>query len=251
MDPILKLRMDAKSVVSDTDKGSSAKGINGQARELLALLDAEPRESTRDQIIHLCKTIVGSYQGLGQFKAFTSGHSIHHVSQGGAEIEKLTVEEVIELVNRHRPQQAIGRSGQGSDVFIGHGRSQLWNVVARHLVDDYSIQAQTFERNAMSGQQVIPTIEKMLDASGFAIIVATMEDEAEDGMRARQNVVHEIGLFQGRLGFDRVAILVQEGLKDFSNIDGLQVVYFKGEDIDQTFYKLGKQLKQFGYQSVG
>jgi len=40
----------------------------------------------------------------------------------------------------------------------------------------------------------------MLGKTSFAILVMTGEDKIEDGeMRARQNVVHELGLFQGKL----------------------------------------------------
>ena len=42
----------------------------------------------------------------------------------------------------------------------------------------------------------------MLDADAIAFPVLTTEDEQADGnVRARMNVIHEAGLFQGRLGF--------------------------------------------------
>jgi predicted nucleotide-binding protein len=44
------------------------------------------------------------------------------------------------------------------------------------------------------------------------------------------NVVHEAGLFQGRLGFERAIILLEEGCKSFSNIEGLgQIRFPKGQ----------------------
>ena len=40
----------------------------------------------------------------------------------------------------------------------------------------------------------------MLDDAAFAFLILTAEDEKADGkMHARMNVVHEAGLFQGRL----------------------------------------------------
>ena len=42
----------------------------------------------------------------------------------------------------------------------------------------------------------------MLDADAIAFPVLTTEDEQADGnVRAHMNVIHEAGLFQGRLGF--------------------------------------------------
>lgn len=45
------------------------------------------------------------------------------------------------------------------------------------------------------------------------------------------NVVHEIGLFQGRLGFRRAIVLMEEGCNQFSNIEGLGQIRFPKGDI--------------------
>ena len=75
----------------------------------------------------------------------------------------------------------------------------------------------------------------------------TAEDETKDNkMRTRQNVVHETGFFQGKLGFEKVAILKQDGVETFSNIDGLQYIPFSGNNINQTFTELQKMLKREG-----
>src|SRR5689334_8180249 len=55
----------------------------------------------------------------------------------------------------------------------------------------------------------------------------TAEDEHPDGtFHARENVIHEIGLFQGRLGFNRAIILLEEGCSEFYNIVGLNQIRF-------------------------
>jgi predicted nucleotide-binding protein len=67
----------------------------------------------------------------------------------------------------------------------------------------------------------------MLDRATFAFLVLTAEDEQKDGkVYARQNVVHEVGLFQGRLGFERAIILLEDGCEEFSNIAGLIQIRF-------------------------
>ena len=35
------------------------------------------------------------------------------------------------------------------------------------------------------------------------------------------NVIHEVGLFQGRLGANKAIILLEDGCEEFSNIQGL------------------------------
>jgi predicted nucleotide-binding protein len=77
--------------------------------------------------------------------------------------------------------------------------------------------------------------------------VATAEDATRGGgVRARQNVVHEIGLFQGRLGFEKVAILMQHDVQEFSNLAGLQVITFTGDDVKATFLDLDAMLRREG-----
>jgi len=76
----------------------------------------------------------------------------------------------------------------------------------------------------------------MMKSSSFALLVMTGEDEtAEGGFRARQNVVHEAGLFQGKLGFERAIVLLEEGVEEFSNIHGITQIRFKRGNIRETY----------------
>jgi predicted nucleotide-binding protein len=55
----------------------------------------------------------------------------------------------------------------------------------------------------------------------------TGEDKMSDGsLRARQNVIHEIGLFQGKLGFQRAVVLREENAESFSNLAGVDEIRF-------------------------
>jgi predicted nucleotide-binding protein len=79
--------------------------------------------------------------------------------------------------------------------------------------------------------------------SVFAILVMTAEDRQEGGKRnARQNVVHEIGLFHGKLGFPRAIILKEQGAEEFSNIKGLTYIPFKRGQIANAFPDLDRVL---------
>jgi predicted nucleotide-binding protein len=67
----------------------------------------------------------------------------------------------------------------------------------------------------------------------------TAEHETVDGkIRARQNVIHEAGLFQGRLGFEKVVLLKQDTTEEISNLAGLQYIPFNGDNVELfTNYK--------------
>jgi predicted nucleotide-binding protein len=71
----------------------------------------------------------------------------------------------------------------------------------------------------------------MLDTSAFAILVLTRENRhADKRWHARENVIHELGLFQGRLGYEKAVILMEAGVERFSNIDGLTYIEFSKGD---------------------
>lgn len=57
-------------------------------------------------------------------------------------------------------------------------------------------------------------------------------------------MVHEISLFQGRLGFERVSLLQQRAVEEFSNLAGLQLIPFHGEQIEVPFTKLQRMLER-------
>ena len=51
----------------------------------------------------------------------------------------------------------------------------------------------------------------MMSQAGFAFLIMTAEDEmADSSVQARPNVIHEVGLFQGKLGPRRAIVLIEE-----------------------------------------
>jgi len=90
---------------------------------------------------------------------------------------------------------------------------------------------ETYETGARAGHAIRDVLDEMMNSATFAILVLTAEDEMADGqLRPRENVVHETGLFQGRLGWRRAIMLVENGVEPFSNIAGItQLRYDKGQ----------------------
>jgi predicted nucleotide-binding protein len=87
----------------------------------------------------------------------------------------------------------------------------------------------------------------MLDEAALAFVVLTAEDETNDGsMQARMNVIHEVGLFQGRLGFTRAIVLLEEGCAEFSNIHGLGQIRFPSGNIAAAFEEIRMVLEREG-----
>ena len=121
-------------------------------------------------------------------------------------------------------------------VFIGHGRSQLWRDLKDHLQDMQGYQIEAYEMGARAGHAIRDILDSMLGKSSFALIVMTAEDEMVDGTyQPRMNVVHELGLFQGSLGWLRAIMLLEDGAEDFSNMAGIQQIRFSKGNIREAF----------------
>jgi predicted nucleotide-binding protein len=122
------------------------------------------------------------------------------------------------------------------NIFIGHGRSKAWEELRSHLQDKHSYKVEAFESGARAGHHIRDILEDLLSSSSLALLVLTGEDEtADQHTRARQNVIHETGLFQGRLGFSRAIVLLEEGVEEFSNMAGIQHVTFPKGHIRGTY----------------
>lgn len=120
-------------------------------------------------------------------------------------------------------------------IFIGHGRDQEWLKLKSHLQDKHGLDIVSYETGARAGHTIRDILQSMSNNSSFALLVLTGEDKVEDGIRARQNVIHECGLFQGKLGFDRAVLLVEDEVELASNFDGIQQLRFAKGRIAETF----------------
>jgi predicted nucleotide-binding protein len=130
-------------------------------------------------------------------------------------------------------------------VFIGHGRSQAWHGLKDLLINRFYLPYDEFGREPRAGISTQVVLMTMLDGAKFAFLVMTAEDEHGDNkLHARQNVIHEIGLFQGRLGYEKAIILLEEGCAEFSNITGLTYIPFPKGNIKAVSEDIWAVLKR-------
>ena len=72
----------------------------------------------------------------------------------------------------------------------------------------------------------------------------TAEDKHADGSsHARENVIHEAGLFQGKLGIPNAILLIESGCATPSNIYGLTHIPFPSGNISAAFHEVRRVLK--------
>lgn len=150
-----------------------------------------------------------------------------------------------------RIRRFVQRVERGRSVFIGHGRSGEWKLLRDFVQEELRLPCEEFSHVESSGRWTLDRLSEMLKMAGFAFLLLTAEDErrdAEDDARlaARQNVVHELGLFQGRLGFKRAIPMIEKGCETFSNIHGLQHIPFDRGNIAAAFPRVREVLAREG-----
>jgi predicted nucleotide-binding protein len=161
------------------------------------------------------------------------------------ELAKVARRAASHLAKRERYSRR--KQEMGTNVFIGHGRSPVWRDLKDFVQDRLKLPWDEFNRIPVVGITNIDRLLQMLDDAAIAFLIMTAEDEQADGkMRARENVVHEAGLFQGRLGFSKAIVLLEEGCEEFSNIHGWGQIRFPKEDIRPAFEEIRRVLEREG-----
>ena len=166
----------------------------------------------------------------------------------GDELKKrmFRLERFIESLERSGSNIFLGKN-EGSRIFIGHGRSPMWRELKDFLNDRLGLPWDEFNREVVAGINTFDRISEMLDSACFAFLIMTAEDQYSDSStHARQNVVHEVGLFQGRLGPKKAIILLEDGCSEFSNIVGLSQIQFPRGRISAAFEEIRRVLEREG-----
>ncbi|MCJ2009528.1 TIR domain-containing protein [Methylobacterium sp. J-092] len=147
-------------------------------------------------------------------------------------------EKVCEILDRYLEASRLPTSEllKTVMVYIGHGRSRLWKDLKDHLRDHHGIEVIAYETGARAGYTIQEVLADMASSATLALLVHTGENIDRDGLaHARENVVHETGLFQGRLGFKRAIVILEDDTSEFSNIVGLQQIRFSKGNIREIF----------------
>lgn len=147
-----------------------------------------------------------------------------------------------------RPPKNNTISPAKQKIFIGHGHSPIWRELKDFIQDKLKLKYEEYNSTSVAGIGIVDRISDMMSNSSFAFLIMTGEDSASDGkFHARENVIHEIGLFQGKLGFNRAIILLEEGCEEFSNIHGLNQIKFPKNKISAITEEIRDVLRREGF----
>ncbi|MGO9600163.1 MAG: TIR domain-containing protein [Isosphaeraceae bacterium] len=139
-----------------------------------------------------------------------------------------------------------------SRVFLVHGHDgEVKEAVARFISEKLGFEPVILHERPNKGRTIITKFREEARGVGFAVVLMTADDlgKANDTsdlrLRARQNVVFELGFFIGALGPERVAAVVRGDVERPSDFDGVVYISFDTEDWRT---KLGQELQEAGYK---
>ena len=128
-------------------------------------------------------------------------------------------------------------------VFISHGRSNDWRAVQPFIERDVNIPTIELAQEPNLGRTIIEKLIDNADRCDSAVIVMTGDDVSrENETRVRENVMHEIGFFQGRYGRNVVILLHEEGVNVPNNLAGVAYIPFPKGRIEAGFHVLQREL---------
>lgn len=139
-------------------------------------------------------------------------------------------------------------------IFVVYGHDEIARTQLEALLRRWDLEPIILDQKASAGQTIIEKLEEYTADVGYAIILATPDDEGKaktDSVmksRVRQNVVLELGMFLAKLGREKVAILLKEA-PDFerpSDIQGLIYIPFQNK-VDDVSLNLIRELSRQGY----
>ena len=134
---------------------------------------------------------------------------------------------------------------RGKRIFIGHGHSPMWLLLKDFNENMLGLPSDEFNRESVAGITTTERLQTMLSQAAFAFLIMTAEEEYGDTtLHARPNVIHDVGLFQGRLGLRRAIVMVEDGCSEFSNIHGLGDIRFPRSDIGARFEQVRQVLER-------
>lgn len=135
-------------------------------------------------------------------------------------------------------------------IFIVHGRDEYTRNEAELLLHRIGIEPVILSFQANQGATLIDKFEKYADVL-YAIVLLTPDDfgglegTSISNLRARQNVIFELGYFYGKLGRSNVCIVMKSDVEIPSDIQG--VVYTRFENkLDEVKSEIYREMSAAG-----
>ncbi|MDP2744547.1 MAG: nucleotide-binding protein [Dehalococcoidia bacterium] len=197
-------------------------------RDLLKKLFDSPAVST-EYYLHVGSVVLGAHS-LETKVRFHNNDVEEKLRRLRSVVEKLPLYD--EPVNLHgSPRASTAENRAPSDmsaVFVVHGQDETAKQTVARFLEHLDLKPVILHEQSNLGKTIIEKLERDANSVGFAVVLLTPDDigwskEGVMYLRARQNVIFELGYFIGVLGREKVCVLCIEGVEPPSDYSG--VVY--------------------------
>jgi predicted nucleotide-binding protein len=193
------------------------------------------------------------------------GHDVvdlHELQNGVAERQQRAValleqaiiglEEELSYRREEMPRAVapVAKSQPTNKVFLVHGHDDATlNAVALFL-RTIGLDPIILRQRPNSGRHLLTKFREESEGASFAVVLMTPDDEGgiagktERHLRARQNVVFELGFFIGKLGPANVAALMKGNVEKPSDFHGIGYIEF--DDLGRWKNDLARELHHAG-----
>jgi hypothetical protein len=134
------------------------------------------------------------------------------------------------------------------NIFIIHGRDEINQLRLSKLIrEDFNLSPVVLLDKPGRSAPTIEKFEQHAQICSYAIALFTGDDNVttktgDQYWQPRPNVIFETGWFVGRLGKERVLILLQEGVQIYSDFDGVNRIHFRS-DVEDKFRAIRTELE--------
>jgi predicted nucleotide-binding protein len=193
---------------------------------------------------------------------FTNGSLVSVFDSGAVTPQGKDVELVKQLLSLQPGMAGAAavvpaKAPANNKVFVVYGHDEQARARLDAMLRRWGLEPLILDQLPSEGQTIIEKLEKYTGEAKFGVVLATPDDEGyrrdhpdEKALRARQNVVLELGMLLSTLGRSKVAILLhqQEHMERPSDIQGLIYIPFKDNLEKDAGLLLAKEMTAAGYQ---
>lgn len=133
------------------------------------------------------------------------------------------------------------------NIFVIHGHDELNTRRLLNIIqNDFLLNPMAIFLKPGQSRNILEKFESNAATCSFAFALFSQDDEIiknnERYLQARPNVIFESGWFTGRLGKNRIVLLLQNGVKIHSDFDGISRIQFN-QNVEEKYKEIKIELE--------
>lgn len=173
----------------------------------------------------------------------------HKAYLAGLDMAEEILSSALQQLKKYAMEQLRAESKtkiSGGRVFISHGTQTPALRKVERFIRTIGLDPVIVVEEASEGLAIDDLIEKRMNESDCALILATADEGIAGRKQPRPNVIHEIGLAQA-IFKDKVIYLKEKGCDFPTNIQPKVWGSFVQNNMESAFEKIAKELHAFGF----